>query len=60
MPEKTVKRRPQDCDAALASDDGRRLYESSEGQTRASAPLLSPAGCWVTDRKNENCCRGGS
>ena len=58
MPEKTVKRRPQDCDAALASDDGRRLYESSEGQTRASAPLLSPAGCWVTDRKNENCCRG--
>ena len=58
MPEKTVKRRPQNCDAALASDDGRRLYESSEGQTRASAPLLSPAGCWVTDRKNENCCRG--
>jgi len=22
MPEKTVKRRPQDCDAALAFDDG--------------------------------------
>jgi hypothetical protein len=22
MPEKTVKRRPQDCDAALAADDG--------------------------------------
>jgi hypothetical protein len=34
MPEKTVKRRLQDCDAALASDDGRILF-------LAGLPLLA-------------------
>jgi hypothetical protein len=31
MPDKTVKRRVQDCDAALASDDG---------------PIFSTVACW--------------
>jgi hypothetical protein len=30
MPERTVKRRPQDCDAALASDDGSILSSAAE------------------------------
>jgi len=46
MADKSIKRRLQEAgDATLASDDGRRLYESKEEQTRASDPLLSPAGC---------------
>jgi hypothetical protein len=48
MPEKTVKRRLQDCDAALASDDGpifstvAKLVEALDRQMKTSDLPASP------------------
>jgi hypothetical protein len=44
MPEKTVKRRLQDCDAALASDDG-PIFSAVAKLVEVQARPNGPTGC---------------
>ena len=69
MPEKTVKRRLQDCDAAFASDDGlvlstvaklvealkRSIPEGTRNAELKNEPCTSPVNCYAgrSTRRNE-------
>jgi hypothetical protein len=50
MPEKTVKRRLQDCDAALASEGSLRALTCVEerGDPCSAAVLPAPADQWIS------------
>jgi hypothetical protein len=51
MPEKTVKRRLQDCDAALASDDGTIFSTVAKLVESLKRPI--PDGTQNAERKKE-------
>jgi hypothetical protein len=67
MPEKTVKRRLQDCDAALASDDGpifctvgelvealkRSIPAERRTRSKKKKPSASGANCSAVPSKTE-------
>ena len=54
MPEKTVKRRLQDCDAALASDDG-PIFSTVAKLVEALKRSI-PEGTQNAERKKEALC----